>query len=711
MLRINFTRNRIFVFQVCRGDLAAQLENAVANNSPRDIFELESEGADVCGSTQSGDSLLHLAARTGSSASIAALAVLNVDLEAVNSRNATPLEEAVRCNRASAVKALLMAGAKSDKRLVGGDTYLHIAAAGGHNEALGALLEGRMEVNVKNHFGETPLFQAVRASNFWGIQWLMEKGADSSSLMDLKLEEGDTLVHPATPSGNVEILNLLKDRKVPANIKHQNDLTPLNVACNSMVKMLLEMGVNVDKEENTDSTPLLNAAKNTMADVVSYLLLNGTDLKIKHKDQNRTSETPAFVGSITDKPAVLRLLVERSNLALKDEDEDGILHREARDGRVEVVKALLDAGAAVDMTGKYQRTALHLAAREGQTEVVTALLHAGAAVNMKNKNQNTPLHLAAWKGHTEVVTALLGAGAAVNMIGEEECTALHLAARGGQTAVVRALLRAGAEVDMKNRNHNTALHLAAWKGHSGVVTMLLDAGAKVDMIGQEQWTALRIASREGHGGVVAAILRAGAAVNKVGQDEWTALHWAAREGHSEVVTALLHAGAAVDLKGPEQWTALHYAAHGGHTSVVTALLDDGAAVDMKDEYEFTALHRGAQGGHAGVMNALLDAGAEVDMKGHNQWTALHWAAWGGDTAAVSLLLDRGADSAAISDLGQTPLIIASIDGHLDVVQLLVDRGSPINAKDNEGWTALRFAKCNKPRAVADYLKSRGGSKW
>ncbi|XP_014277122.1 putative ankyrin repeat protein RF_0381 [Halyomorpha halys] len=511
--------------------LATQLEDAVTNNNPRDIFELESEGADVCGLTQCGDSFLHLAARAGSSASIAALSILHADLEAVNSSNATPLEEAVRCNCASSVKALLMAGANFNKHLAVGETYLHIAAAGFNNEALEALLEGGMNINGKNQRGETPLVLAVKVGNLRGVELLLEKGADLSVLFDLRLKDGDSLVHSVARSGNIKILKLLKDRKIPANVKNDNGLTPLHVACNiSVVRMLLRMGVDVNIGDDTGSTPLMMATRNNKPDIVSLLLLYRAEPKIKDNvgrtalhyaaelgcielvttlldvgarvdDLDIKGDTPLFLAS--NKLEVLQLLVESADLVMRDCYGDGILHREARSGHVQVVKSLIDAGAVLDMTNLFLKTSLHYAAMEGHTGVVKVLVDAGAMVNIQDCEGWIALHHAAQGGYNDVVTELLEAGSMVNLKNKNQDTALHWAAHGGNYEMVSTLLKYGADVAIKKDNNGwTPLMVASSNGSLDVVQLLVDCGAEVNARTACGMTAFKCAKENNHRAVV-----------------------------------------------------------------------------------------------------------------------------------------------------------------------------------------------------------------
>ena len=74
---------------------------------------------------------------------------------------------------------------------------------------------------------------------------------------------------------------------------------------------------------------------------------------------------------------------------------------------VEVVKALLAAGAKVDERDSWNQTALHLASRAGNKKVVRMLLAAGAKVDVTDREGRTPIEVASNK----VKGVLIGGGA------------------------------------------------------------------------------------------------------------------------------------------------------------------------------------------------------------------------------------------------------------------------------------------------------------
>ncbi|WP_246038747.1 ankyrin repeat domain-containing protein [Wolbachia endosymbiont of Leptopilina clavipes] len=122
-----------------------------------------------------------------------------------------------------------------------------------------------------------------------------------------------------------------------------------------------------------------------------------------------------------------------------------------------VVKALLNKGADVNLRDKSESTPLHLAIRKGNENIVNALLAVeGIDVNLRDKSESTPLHLAAEKGKMEIVEAILAKGPK-NIDLPDTCgsTPLYVAAWGHHKKIVRALLKAGADPLLSNRDNKT----------------------------------------------------------------------------------------------------------------------------------------------------------------------------------------------------------------------------------------------------------------
>ena len=142
-------------------------------------------------------------------------------------------------------------------------------------------------------------------------------------------------------------------------------------------------------------------------------------------------------------------------------------------GHLEVVRALLKAGASAHQAMNNGATPLFMAAQNGHLAVVRVLLvEAGARVHQANNNGTTPLFIAAQNGHLEIVRVLLvEAGASVNQARYDGYTALVKAAENGHLEVARALVEAGADKSVFTCR-GTALSLAQQQGHQGMVDLL-----------------------------------------------------------------------------------------------------------------------------------------------------------------------------------------------------------------------------------------------
>jgi len=118
---------------------------------------------------------------------------------------------------------------------------------------------------------------------------------------------------------------------------------------------------------------------------------------------------------------------------------------------IEVVKALIDAGAPVNVPNDLGTTPLHQAAQFGTAGMIRELLARGAEINARDRNGTTPLHDALWmpsldeKGTAENVAALVAAGAERDAKDERGGTPRALAEKSGMPAVIAAMNGISAE--------------------------------------------------------------------------------------------------------------------------------------------------------------------------------------------------------------------------------------------------------------------------
>jgi ankyrin repeat protein len=131
-----------------------------------------------------------------------------------------------------------------------------------------------------------------------------------------------------------------------------------------------------------------------------------------------------------------------------------------------------------------------VASKEGHIECVRVLLDAGADVAQATQDGSTALLVASQKGHLESVRVLLDAGADVAHAMQDGLTVLMLASQEGHIECVRVLLDAGADAAQATQDGLTALLVASQKGHIECVRVLLDAGADVTELSRSELAAV-----------------------------------------------------------------------------------------------------------------------------------------------------------------------------------------------------------------------------
>jgi ankyrin repeat protein len=147
------------------------------------------------------------------------------------------------------------------------------------------------------------------------------------------------------------------------------------------------------------------------------------------------TRTLAFAGTFVFSLAIVNILPSAGKQRQRS------FAQAAMDGNLRRMQLLHFAGADINARGNCCMP-LFLAAGEGRLEIVRYLLDEGADVNAREKYGNTALSEAAFYGQTAVTRELLVRGAEVNVIGEDG-TALDIAINRNNTAVADLLRHHG----------------------------------------------------------------------------------------------------------------------------------------------------------------------------------------------------------------------------------------------------------------------------
>jgi uncharacterized protein len=410
----------------------------------------------------------------------------------------------------------------------------------------------------------------------------------------------------------------------------------------------------------------------------------------------------------------------QTTLARRSLGEVGLLEAAESGDRATALR-LLAEHSDPNAVGPDGTTAIMYAAANDDLDLVRALVSAGANVKLKNQFGTSALTEAAILGSAPIIDTLLKAGADPNTKNPEGETPLMTVARTGKVEAARRLLDAGADVNAKEAwGGQSAIMWAAAQSQPDMIELLAARGADVNARGViRQWERKVITEPRPKD------------MNKGG---FTPLLYAARQGCVECARHLVAAGADPDLEDPERITPLNMALLNLHFEFAAYMIKAGADVDKWDLFGRSPLYMAAdvstlpvKGNGAmavlpsedpltalDVARRLLEGGANPNLQLKRRppyrdvpqdrggdtilaqgATALLRAARAGDAPFVELLLKHKALVDLPSKEGVTPLMAAAgvefgtrvtrgrnrtNEGILATMRLLLDAGADINAR-------------------------------
>jgi uncharacterized protein len=361
-----------------------------------------------------GETPLMAAARTGR---VDAVKLLLSRGSLVNA--ADPYQEETALMWASAegqvevVKVLLAAGAdpnlkahvstltdrKDADHPSGGFTALMFATRNGHVDVVEALIKGGADPKLTNADGATATIVAIVNDRFDLAKELLDLGADpNDGSLFFAVDMHDATTDMRAHDGS---------RLQPS---HPNNLTAL-----SMVKVLLDLGADVNKPfigalhsttlccgASINSSPFYRAATAADIEVLKLMLAKGAKIEWSPSEIKPKDGKPAAPGrpnpNIGKTPMMAAI---KGGLGAPIAGGPGFTRigppqfREpgSRDA-LEALKLLLAAGADPNVKAPDGSTPLHQAVEEQQVPIIRALVAAGGKLDAVNKDNLTPLLLA-----------------------------------------------------------------------------------------------------------------------------------------------------------------------------------------------------------------------------------------------------------------------------------------------------------------------------
>jgi ankyrin repeat protein len=415
---------------------------------------------------------------------------------------------------------------------------------------------------------------------------------------------------------DVATAKLLIGAGAQATLANRYGLTPIAIAAANgnaaMIGMLLDAGADANAPDPAGDTPLMNAARVGSVDSVTLLLDRGA--KVDATDATY-QQTPLMVAVRENQPDVVKLLISRG----------ASVNAKTRVGRapqwilpnsvpgfghgIGIVRGgLPPRGSRAPIPGGM--TPLLYAARDGRMDTVRMLLDAGANVNERDANDITPLLIAITNNHPDVARALIDRGADIKAVDWYGRTALWSAVetrnmdvdnatfvnsidRAPYLDLIQVLLDKGADVNARTKEvtpirrdflritgslawvdftGQTPFLTASLAGDMTVMKLLLKHGADPHIPTYSGTTPLMAAAGvnwvvdqtfdEGQAALLDAVklcVELGMDINAVNSMGLTALHGAANRGSDEIIRYLVQQGARLDAKDVEGRTPLTWA--------------------------------------------------------------------------------------------------------------------------------------------------------
>jgi uncharacterized protein len=530
--------------------------------------------------------------------------------------------------------------------------------------------------SVGLHASSTDVADAAKAKDAAAVKALLKTGADVNAAQG----DGMTALHWAASNGDAALTQMLLS--AGANVRATTRLggiTPLHMASQSghaaVVAALIAAGAETNVATSTGATSLMLAARSGSTDTVTRLIETGADINAKEKGFGQTA---LMVAAGLDRADVVALLLQRgadwkiassiadlTSLTMTVDDGTGRPQQQAPGGGVAGVTRGYRYNELIGTQGGL--TAMHFATRQGSARAVKALVDAGADVNLLSPGDKaSPLLTALINGHFDLAMFLLDKGANPNLVSDAGVSPLYavinvqwapiaaypqprayLQQSLGYLDVMQRLLAKGADPNARVRRkvwysgYNfdqsgvdeagaTPFWRAAYAADVAAMKLLVDHGADPTI------PTMRLFSRRGPEDPAGGADKTGLPPVPVGGPNATALLAAAGPGY------------ATGFAGNS-----HHVAPAGMLPAVKYLVEE----------------------------LGLDVNA-VDADGN---TVVHLAASRGDNEMIKFLVSKGADVKRVNRSGQTTIDVANgpvqrTQPYPDTIKLLESLGAINNHK-------------------------------
>ena len=346
-----------------------------------------------------------------------------VDPNVQNSKNGrTALIQASSNGHYQVVEILLKKGADPNIHDNDGWTALIVASHNDHQQVVELLLEKQVDPNVRNSKnGRTALIQVSQEGHCQVVEILLQKGADPN----IHDNDGWTALIVASQNGHQQVVELLLEKQMDPNVQNsKNGRTALIKASQNghyqVVEILLKKGADPNIQGEDGVTALMVASMEGHSDIIEVLLRYNANPHY-FVTIDGVSIDSLGLAAISGDIECLNILLKHTELSLKSLSMGW--YCACGSGHVPIIRLLSnrlhivsdqrdliiscaegDLGSVVDqlMSGKitpdaefiHGVTPLMISSSCGHIDIVDALITAGANVNKTDEFGQTALDFA-----------------------------------------------------------------------------------------------------------------------------------------------------------------------------------------------------------------------------------------------------------------------------------------------------------------------------
>lgn len=256
-------------------------------------------------------------------------------------------------------------------------------------EVMRVLLDAGADINATIKNGETALIWAAHSGHVEGLKYLLRRGANVNAICskDSSVYEALLTVDPNF-SGKCNAFNISYCRFFPEAMRAlvEAGADPNDMYCldrlilileddNDFLKFLVDNGFNLNMQDETGETLLLQSLIANKTEIVEEVIKLGADVNVGSREGNIT---PLMLAVLKEDKKMVELLLKhgaKPDAVASTDDTQGItaLHLAASKGNFHIVKLLLKHGATPDKADSDGFNAFDIATKQGHDKLAEFL--------------------------------------------------------------------------------------------------------------------------------------------------------------------------------------------------------------------------------------------------------------------------------------------------------------------------------------------------